>query len=432
MQPPVIEAATVLAALLKGGRPVAQLVLSKIKPHDMLDDVDKSIFSVIALKALGGDYTYQDIETAPAMAGDDTQLRIKSVRSHPWTERVLIDDCIPAIQEWNYLRTMKFLAASIHDGIMFNNWDEQATRVAINDMFERSNESIMKGANAAHVSTGLKEAMLTVMGQGTLRGELLGIKRYDDLLNGMRAGELTYFAARPGVGKTAFMLEYTLALARRGKKVTFATTEMNHQQLQSRLLYNMASVSAQEVRERGGVTAQEKTRIINAGKELLKLPIHIYEAAGVPVDDISAYIMAQAARKDVDVIFVDYLQDLAVPSNVRSSDNIEREVAYQSKAMRALCANTQLPVGCGVQLNRQADSNARPSMRDLRGSGQMEMDAWNIVALHQPDQPAPPLGLPWDLECVILKQRDGEQGIVTIKFDKRYGHFRDQTSHYGP
>lgn len=426
IEPPILEASTILAALLKGGRPVAQEVMSRLRPDDMLDDTDKGIFSACALKANYGDYTYDDIRTLPSMQDASCQQRILSMRSVPWTIKVVMEDCVPVVEEFNFLRLARFLVASIHDGIQFGGWSEQQARDAINDLFERSNASVLKRASANHVSHGLKQACLEVMGKGTLRGELMGIRTFDNLLNGLRAGELTYIAARPGAGKTAFMIEYALNVAKRGKQVLFVSAEMRHAQLQHRMICNMARIDSQEVRQRGGTTAAENTRIIQAGKDLLVLPITIYEAVGVPVDEVCAYVSAKTAQGKVDICFVDYLQDLQAPSNVRK-EGIERETTYLSKAMRHLCATTRLPMAVAVQLSRGADNN-RPTMRDLRGSGQIEMDAWNIVALHKPEQtPALP-GMPEILEVELLKQRDGAQGREEIAFDKRYGRFGDYTS----
>lgn len=416
------EQAIILAALMHGGRRLAASILAApFRPHDFDRPEDRDIALEVVRLARGGEYTYGDLTSIPAMA--PLTSRMAEVSQMPWSERVCLEMAIPAVREANSIRLIRESIEGVYYGIRNEGWDSAKAVSEIQSIIERQARNGRSAKTKKHIGEVMKEALEGLLSTESQRGICIGVSGIDYALNGLRDGELTYIGARPGVGKTQLLSQWTVAAALEGKKAVFISAEMSSKRIAQRMTMLMAGVSIHTIRLQGGPTPQQQQRILEAGKKLIAMPIEIIEAVGLPVTDICAMVRSMAIRKEVDMIAVDYLQILAAPPGV-DDQGMESAVSFRSARLRELAVQTQRPVLCAAQLSRDEYANKRPTLQSFRGSGAAEQDCDNALFLHLPSAPDPPPGEPLQMEIIVGKQRDGEAGRVeTVLVERATGRF---------
>lgn len=247
-----------------------------------------------------------------------------------------------------------------------------------------------------------------------------GIRALDAVLDPLESGELVVIGARPSTGKTSLAMAVVLAIsaevARRVQSskgsVLFFSLETTDRKLARRAIASLAGVGLSIVsgREVAGIDA---VRRVQAGVDRLhRLPIWIDDRFGLPVSEMRATCRAHKRDHGLSLIVVDYLQLLKGTAK-RESKRVD-EVAEVSRELKALAKEFDCPVIALAQLNRAVESRAdkRPTLADLRESGQIEQDADKVVLLHRENKQAR------DLVAIVAKQRDGAADIdATLDFD---------------
>lgn len=224
--------------------------------------------------------------------------------------------------------------------------------------------------------------------------------------------------ARPGMGKTAFALSVAWRTIAIGKTpVFFASLEMPAASLVNRLVCGECGVPVWAAKRREH-SARDREAMgrwhVTNGEHLSRLVID--DTAALDTASLSARVDRAKRTHGVGLVIVDYLQLLNVRGE-KFKDRYSRVTAV-SERLRILAKESGIPVMALSQLNRSSakdGSHRRPSMADLRESGQIEQDADTILLLHREnyyDKNAPN-----DLEVIVAKNRDGEDGIVTLGFD---------------
>lgn len=212
----------------------------------------------------------------------------------------------------------------------------------------------------------------------------LGIPEIDDLILDFNPGELIVFAARPGGGKTAAMLQVARTLMDQGKRVGFITREMRPNKLMQRLVSARSGVSGTLLAKMSGEEAQANPKVREAAEyygDSNKLIID-------PADPGDIETVSKAIRKMVrvhkcDVVFIDYLQ-LLEASGKRKDANRQQEVADISRKLKILSNALSIPIVTASQLNRESAKSVsqRPTLAHLRESGAIEQDASIVVFLY--------------------------------------------------
>jgi replicative DNA helicase len=247
---------------------------------------------------------------------------------------------------------------------------------------------------------------------GDVPGLRTGYAGLDRLLNGFKPGRLYLLAARPGVGKTAFMLNLAVnvALAHADVLVKVASLEMSQDQLLNRIYASMTGINAQLL-ERGELTPESWERVTRAVGRLSRLNIELDDVPLLTPSRLRASCGRAAQYGALGIVFVDYLQ-LMRPD--RQGDSLYRDVTGISQSLKALARDLNVPVVALAQLNRavEARSNKRPRLSDLRDSGSLEQDADVVMFLYRDQDGAPRDGV----ELIVAKQRDGETGTVPLRF----------------
>jgi replicative DNA helicase len=245
----------------------------------------------------------------------------------------------------------------------------------------------------------------------------------DEKIGSLYPREFLVIAARPSVGKTAFILNIARNLLfDSGKSVLICTMEQSRIELAQRLLCLEAKVSLAKLRI-GHVLREEMERIIDAGTKLKDSHFLFYDKPGQTVESISFNAKKAKSEHGVSIIFIDYLQ---LVESRRRSTNREQEVAKISRRLRGLANESGLTVVACSQLNRSSEDRMdhRPRLADLRESGSIEQDADIVLLMHRPEMYEPG---EWEGVCEVnvAKNRNGPIGEIRLSFAREYLRFEN-------
>ena len=258
-----------------------------------------------------------------------------------------------------------------------------------------------------------------------------GFYDLDDMLCGFNAGEMTIIAARPSMGKTAFVLNIMehAALHRpdwldRDPSVLFFSLEMGRQSIVSRMLCSRARVDAHKLRT-GRIPAEDYAELARAAGELAAAKLFIDDQAGLSVSAMRSRARRLKHQHGLDMIVVDYLQLMSHPK----SESRQQEISAISRSLKELARELEVPVLALSQLSRAVESrdDKRPLLSDLRESGSIEQDADVVLLLYRPEyynQTDENKGL---AEVICAKQRNGPTGTVKLNFRGSIMRFENRT-----
>ena len=265
-----------------------------------------------------------------------------------------------------------------------------------------------------------------------------GFRDLDEITAGFQPSELIIIAARPSMGKTAFILNIAQNAALDAKTpVAFFSLEMSKQSLLQRMLTSEARVDAQRLRK-GKLRDDEFVQLGRAAGLLSQAPVWIDDTPAISLLEMRSKARRLKAENNIGMVVVDYLQLMQGPS---SSENRQQEISTISRSLKALARELRVPVVALSQLSRapeqRAGDNKRPQLSDLRESGAIEQDADVVMFLYRqeyydvlegkdPNQPdkdgKSSAGM---AEVIIGKQRNGPTGNVTLFFNRQYTRFEN-------
>ena len=248
-----------------------------------------------------------------------------------------------------------------------------------------------------------------------------GFPSIDRITQGWQASDLIILAARPSVGKTAFALNLARnAAVLHHMPVAFFSLEMSAIQLGKRLMTSESGLSADKIKGGVKLEAYEWEQLEYKLKSLAKAPLYIDDTPGIPVMEFRTKIKTLVKNKGVRLVFVDYLQLMQGPAELRGMR--EQEVAAISRTLKATAKELNVPIIALSQLSRNAvqrqGGGGKPQLSDLRESGSIEQDADMVIFIHRPDY----VGLsenPGDKEAtqiIIAKHRNGETADIDMHF----------------
>jgi replicative DNA helicase len=247
-----------------------------------------------------------------------------------------------------------------------------------------------------------------------LRGVSTGFTDIDNKLAGMQNSNLLILAARPGQGKTAFILNIAQYVSVQLKEtVGIFSLEMSKEELVDRLLVSQADVDAWRLKT-GRLTDDDFTKLSQAMGELAEAPLFIDDSPGLNIFDIRTKARRLLVNHNVKLVIVDYLQ-LVDPG--RKFDSRVQEVSLVSQSLKNLARELKVPVIAVSQLSRAVESRGSkvPQLADLRESGAIEQDADVVMFLYREDVQMEN----WDQQIVkllIAKHRNGPLGEIDLIF----------------
>lgn len=230
-----------------------------------------------------------------------------------------------------------------------------------------------------------------------------GLIDVDKLTGGWHKRDLITVAARPGVGKTAFLLTCFRAAAQSGKRPLMFSIEMGVEQVTQRLIAQISGIPANNIRD-GNIKDGEWEEYWTA--------VSAVEGMDFTVNDLSAIsigaIRVEARKVQPDIIFVDYIQ-LARAS--ARHDRRDQEIGEITRGLKALAKELDVPILTAAQLNREVEarSDKRPILRDLRESGDIEQDSDLVMFLWPKDDKG--------IGCHLAKHRHGPTGEASLYYN---------------
>ena len=277
---------------------------------------------------------------------------------------------------------------------------------------------------------------------GPLTGVPSGFTELDGMTLGFQPSDLVIIAARPSMGKTAFVLNVAqYAAVERNLPTAIFSLEMSKESLVMRMLASEGYIDAQRLRS-GKLTSQDHSNLAKAAALLGQAPIWIDDSPGLSLLEIRSRSRRLKSQHDLKMIIIDYLQLVTGPPGVESR---QQEISQISRSLKILAKELQVPVLALSQLSRAPDQrtgeNKRPQLSDLRESGAIEQDADLVMFIYRPefyeravDEQGNPNktsdGIPLEglAEIIVGKQRNGPTGIARLNFRKQFTRFENYTN----
>lgn len=250
-------------------------------------------------------------------------------------------------------------------------------------------------------------------------------------LNGYQKTNLVILAARPGMGKTALMINEAMGAAKKGIPVGIFSLEMSDKELAARMLANYCEINVEKV-SLNKVNEFEMRLMNEKREEFSKLPIYIHDQPAISPLEVKIQAAKWKREKGVQMIFLDYLQLMRIKSH---KGNREQEVSDCSASLKGIAKELDIPVMALAQLSRAVETRGgmkRPILSDLRESGSIEQDADLIMFLLRPEYykieewddetRSPTEG---QAEINIAKFRNGKTGACVVGCKLEFMQFHD-------
>ena len=255
-----------------------------------------------------------------------------------------------------------------------------------------------------------------------LSGIESGFIDLDEKISGLNNSDLIIVAARPAMGKSAFVLNIASFVAMHDKvPVMIFSLEMSKEQLVKRILSSESEIDSMKLNN-ANLDSDEWLKLGEASGRLSDIPIYIDDTPALSSSEIRAKCRKAKLEKNVGLIIIDYLQLMESRTNNASR---QQEISEISRSLKILAKELDVPVIALSQLSRATESRAdhRPMLSDLRESGSIEQDADIVMFLHREDYYDKETEKKNIAEVIIAKNRNGETGTVELAWMGKYTKF---------
>ncbi|MFD1294018.1 replicative DNA helicase [Lutibacter holmesii] len=299
-------------------------------------------------------------------------------------------------------------------------------------LFEVTQGNLKKGSEDAEglVNQAIKKIQ-EISNKSGMSGVATGFTRLDELTSGWQPSDLVILAARPGMGKTAFVMSMAKNMAIDfGTPAAIFSLEMSSVQLITRMISSETGISSGKLRK-GNLEPHEWEQLNVKVKNLSKAPIFIDDTPSLSIFDLRAKARRLASQHGIKIIIIDYLQLMTAGGS--TGGNREQEISMISRNLKALAKELSIPVIALSQLSRAVETRGgskRPLLSDLRESGAIEQDADIVSFIFRPEY----YGLTeWDddehspcegqAEFIVAKHRNGGLENIRLKFTGHLAQF---------
>lgn len=330
--------------------------------------------------------------------------------------------------------------------IINNAYDETSD---IFDLLDHAEKSLFEIAqnnlrrDTRKVDDIMREAVVTLEAlrdrTDSLTGVPSGFTALDRMTSGWQPSDLVIIAARPAMGKTAFVLSCARnAAVLHDKPVAVFSLEMSSVQLVNRLISGETEIEQEKLRK-GNLADHEWEQLHARIGKLSTAPLLIDDTPALNIFEFRAKCRRLKAQYDIQLVIVDYLQLMHGKSDGKGG-NREQEIGSISRSLKSVAKELNIPVIALSQLSRAVENrpggSKRPMLSDLRESGSIEQDADMVLFLYRPEyygltedeNGAPTAGVG---EVIIAKHRNGETGTVRLNFVGKYVKFTDLDEDFG-
>ena len=260
--------------------------------------------------------------------------------------------------------------------------------------------------------------------EGGIYGVPTGFADFDDLTNGLHAGQMIIVAARPAMGKSTLALDFCRAASIHNNLASvFFSLEMTRSEITMRLLSAEAKVPLHHIRN-GKMDSSDWDKLARHMGKVSSAPMFIDDSPNMTMMEIRAKARRLRQRHDLRLIVIDYLQ---LMTSGRKVESRQLEVSEFSRQIKLLAKELGVPIIALSQLNRGPEQRAdkRPMMSDLRESGSIEQDADMVVLLHRDDAYEKESTRPGEADLIVAKHRNGATRDITVAFQGHYSRFVD-------
>lgn len=249
------------------------------------------------------------------------------------------------------------------------------------------------------------------------RGLSTGIGALDDVLGGLKGGQLVIVAGRPGLGKSVLVTGFARAAAMRRNIPTFMVSlEMSNHETMCRILSAESDIELTRIL-RGGLTDLERGRLRSKAETIRAAPFYVDDTRSSDLASVRTTARRTQQRHGLELLIIDYLQLMTATSGRRDTrpENRATEVGEISRGLKLLAGQLDVPIVAAAQLNRGPEqrTDKRPQLSDLRESGSVEQDADIVILLHRPDYYDSEHQRAGEVDLMIAKHRNGPLDTVT-------------------
>ena len=258
---------------------------------------------------------------------------------------------------------------------------------------------------------------------GNVTGIATGFIDLDYRTEGMQPSDLILVAARPSMGKTAFVLNMAQYMAfNQNQTVAIFSLEMSKEQLVNRLFSMESRVDSQHIRT-GKLSDAEWEKLIESAGMIGRSNLIIDDTPGISISELRSKCRKYKLEHDLKIVIIDYLQLMS--GSGRGSDSRQQEISDISRSLKALARELNVPVVALSQLSRAVEQRPdhRPMLSDLRESGAIEQDADVVMFIYRDDYYNKDTDKKGIAEIIIAKQRNGPIGTVELVWMPDYTKF---------
>ena len=269
-----------------------------------------------------------------------------------------------------------------------------------------------------------------------LSGLQTGYTGLDKMTSGWQNSDLIIIAARPAMGKTAFVLSMAKNMAvDYSIPIAIFSLEMANVQLVKRIISNVAELNGEQIKS-GNLSDEEWDRLNERLRAVYSAPLYLDETPGLSITELRTKARRLVREHGVKMIMIDYLQ-LMTATGMKLGSR-EQEVSTISRSLKALAKELNIPIIALSQLNRSTETreDKRPQLSDLRESGAIEQDADMVCFIHRPEyytkssEDGDGNNIKGLAELIIAKHRSGAVGDVKLRFVSKYARFDNWEDSY--
>ena len=301
-------------------------------------------------------------------------------------------------------------------------------------MFEITQGSIKKDIQKINIL--LKDALENIHAignnEGVLSGVPSGFTKLDRITAGWQPTDLIIIAARPSMGKTAFVLSMARNMAvDHSCGVAVFSLEMSSQQLIKRMIVSETEIDSEKIRS-GKLDTDEWVHLESKIRKLTEAPVFIDDTPALSVFEFRTKCRRLVQQFGIRIAIIDYLQLMTWINDTKG--NREQEVSNISRSLKAIAKELNIPIIALSQLNREVEKrtglkNKRPQLADLRESGAIEQDADIVAFINRPEfygfTDDGENSLEGIAEIIIAKHRNGATGEIQLAFKKHFVKFAE-------
>ncbi|MEZ3562798.1 MAG: replicative DNA helicase [Duncaniella sp.] len=305
-------------------------------------------------------------------------------------------------------------------------------------LFEISQRNVKKDVTQIDpvINSAIEQIQIAANRASGLSGLESGYHELDKLTSGWQRSDLIIIAARPAMGKTAFVLSMAKNMAvNYNIPVAIFSLEMSNLQLVNRLIQNTCEIEGEKIKS-GQLSQMEWDQLMSRVKNLYSAPLYIDDTASLSIFELRTKARRLVREHNVSFIIIDYLQ-LMNASGMKFGSR-EQEVSMISRSLKQLAKELNIPIVALSQLNRSVESRGadskdgkRPQLSDLRESGAIEQDADIVCFIHRPEYylRSGVDGAGNDIrglaEFIVAKHRSGRVDDVKMRFKSKYARFEN-------